>query len=172
MLRLPKIRLPYVLAKHCKNKPISRCLTCGEKLLCRTVFGDYLKTDDIRIIACPYVFWQSDDIIIAPNGNLYVPKKHYKADYSVENTTYRTLFIHEMAHVFQHQQGINVLLKGAFLQSLHYLSLKKFNPYRYTLDKQKSFWAYTIEQQGKICEDIYLGKLDNIVCERQPKPYL
>ena len=63
--------------------------------------------------------------------------------------------------------GVFVLLHGAYLQSAYYLTFKKYNPYFYHYSPDKNFWDYNIEQQGKIAEDIYLGKIPNIIKARQ-----
>ena len=70
-----------------------------------------------------------------------------------------------MAHVYQHQKNINVLCKGAYLQTAYFLSFKKYNPYAYTLKAHKKFFEYNIEQQGDIAKDIFLGKIPNIILQ-------
>ncbi|MDO5650664.1 MAG: hypothetical protein Q4G13_00820 [Moraxella sp.] len=163
MITLPSLHIPYVLAKYRKNKPIARPLTTGEIALCLRIFGTAFDTSTVKIIACAYLPWQADDIFIAPNGNLFTTTKHYQDDYSTAALSYQQIFIHEMTHVFQHQQGVNVLYQGAWLQSLYYLSGKRYNPYAYQFDPAKSFWAYNIEQQACIGEAIFLGYRPNII---------
>ena len=68
-----------------------------------------------------------------------------------------------MAHILQHQHKINVLLRGAVLQTAYFLSFKRYNPYHYRLIAAKPFFAYNIEQQGEIAKDIFLKKIDNII---------
>ncbi|WII95265.1 hypothetical protein LU276_09775 [Moraxella haemolytica] len=158
-----KFRIPYHFIKHKKDRIVMRHLTTGEITLAQSVFGDLIDYDKVKIIKYPYIPWQSDEVFIAPNGFIFVPDKHYKADFSVADKPYQQIFIHEMTHVLQHQYGYHVLLRGAWLQSLYYLSFKKYNPYHYVFDESKSFWDYNIEQQGKIAEHIYLGKCENII---------
>lgn len=165
-IALPVLRLPWFIKKYQQNKPTIRPLTVGERQLAASVFGELMDYEQVRIVNYPYLPWQPADVLIAPNGFIFVNDKHYQDDYSQHSQRYGRLFIHEMTHVFQHQQGICVLLKGAWLQSLYYLSFCRYDPYHYTWDNNKSFWAYNIEQQGRICEDIYLGKIPNIVCPR------
>ncbi|OOR88177.1 hypothetical protein B0181_08810 [Moraxella caviae] len=171
---LPPLKLPWFIKKFLKNKPTIRHLTAGEITLARSVFGVLMNYEKVRIVNYPYLPWQTDDVLIAPNGWVFVSDKHYQDDFSQCGARYAQVFIHEMTHVFQYQQGINVLWRGAWLQSLHYLSFLKYNPYHYRLDETKNFWEYNIEQQGKICEDIYLGKIKNIVCahrKQSPKTH-
>lgn len=160
------LMLPWFIKKYQKHKPFMRVLTDGEIALAKTVFGDLVDYEQVRIVNYPYLPWQADDVFIAPNGWIFVGSKHHQDDFSTAGEMYRQVFIHEMTHVFQFQQGVRVLLKGAWLQSWYYLTWHKYNPYRYTFDKDKNFWQYNIEQQGKICEDIFLGKCPNIVCKK------
>lgn len=158
--------MPYIIVKHQQRGLSMRTLTDGETALAQSVFGEMIEYDRVRIINYPYLPWQPNDIFIAPNGNIFVGDKYYRDDFSCHGRIYAQIFIHEMTHVMQYQQGLNVLLRGAGLQILHYLSAKKYNPYKYVFDPLKNFWAYNIEQQGVICEDIYLKRLPNIICQK------
>lgn len=158
-----KLRTPYHIAKYQKGKIPIRHLTDNEIALAKSVFGDLMDYQSVKIVNYPYVFWQADDIFIAPNGWIFVSDKHYKDDFALCDNLYRQIFIHEMTHVLQYQHGINVLWRGAILQAMYYLSFKKYNPYHYTFDKDRDFWDYNIEQQGRIAEHIYLGKIPNII---------
>ena len=100
---------------------------------------------------------------MAPCGYIHVRNRHYLPDYSQANRSYQAIFIHEMAHILQHQHKINVLLHGAVLQTAYFLSFKRYNPYHYLLIEAKPFFAYNIEQQGEIAKDIFLKKIDNII---------
>lgn len=161
--------LPWLIKKHLKAKPFMRGLTKGEIALANTVFGGLIDYARVQIVQYPYVPWQTDEVLIAPNGFIFVHGRHYRDDFSSAGAMYERLFIHEMTHVLQYQQGICVLWHGAWLQSAYYLSGFRYNPYRYTFDENKNFWQYNIEQQGSICEDIWLGKIPNIVSPKQSK---
>lgn len=158
--------MPWFIKKYQTIKPPIRHLTDGEIALAHSVFHELLDYNKVRIVNYPYIPWQSTDIFMAPNGWIFVSGQHYCDDFSVCSGPYHQIFIHEMTHVLQHQQGVNVLLQGAWLQTLHYLSLQKYNPYQYTFDPQKNFWDYNIEQQGRIAEHIYLNKIPNILCKK------
>lgn len=162
-LALPVLKVPWFIKKYQQHKPTMRPLTTGEMVMAQSVFGNKLNYQTVRVVNYPYVPWQTSDMFIAPNGWIFVGDRHYRTDYSTEDVLYQQVFIHELTHVLQHQQGINVLCRGAYLQSLYYLSCKKYNPYLYRFDPHKSFWAYNIEQQGKIAEAIFMGKLPNII---------
>lgn len=142
-----------------------RDLTAGEIELCKGVFGNLIDYKHVKIMNHPFLPWQAKHVIMAPTGYIHARNLLYKNDYSLESKNSRALFIHEMTHIFQYQQGISVLVKGAILQSAYFLSFKKYNPYLYELKSNKSFWKYNIEQQGDIARDIYLNKIPNIILQ-------
>lgn len=131
--------------------------------MCRQVFADLIDYDQVRVMNHPFLPWQPNYMLMAPRGYIHVRNRHYRTDYSQQSLAYRGLFIHEMTHILQYQQGQAVLLKGAILQSAYYLSFKKYNPYHYQLQACKSFNDYNIEQQGEIARDIFLGKIPNLI---------
>ncbi|MGR0305676.1 hypothetical protein [Acinetobacter beijerinckii] len=140
-----------------------RRLTVDEIVMAKQVFGHLINYDEVKIFNIAYLPWQPIDIFMAPNGNLFVHQKYFCSDYSKASLSFKSIFIHELAHILQFQQGINVILKGAILQTGYYLSLKKYNPYHYELIKDKPYDAYNIEQQGDIAKDIFLKKIPNII---------
>lgn len=142
-----------------------RKLSAGEIALCRGVYADLIDYEQVRVMNHPYLPWQSVHVFMAPSGYIHARKYNYCADYSQQSLGYQAVFIHEMAHVFQHQQNINVLGKGAILQIAYFMSFKKYNPYAYQLKANKKFFEYNIEQQGDIAKDIFLNKIDNIILQ-------
>lgn len=140
-----------------------RALTEGEIQMCQTVFGDLIDYAKVKVLNHPYLPWQPVGILMAPNGYIHLKDADYCEDFSCLNLAYQAVFIHEMAHIYQHQRHENVLLKGAILQTALYLSAGKYNPYRYTLVKGKKYFDYNIEQQGDIAKDIYLNRIENII---------
>lgn len=145
-----------------------RSLSLGEIQISKKVYGDLIAYDQVKIMNHPYLPWQPENVLMAPQGYIHVRNAHYSNDYSCETLNYQALFIHEMAHIYQHQHGVNVLLQGAILQSAFYLSIRRYDPYKYTLKAGKRFSQYNIEQQGDIAKDIFLGKIPNIILH----PYL
>ena len=143
-----------------------RDLTEGEVSICKSVFGDLIDYDAVKIMNHPYLPWQPVNVFMAPDGYIHAREENFSLDYSKENRAYQAVFIHEMAHVYQHQQKINVLLKGAFLQTAYYLSCFRYDPYAYQLTPNKPFAQYNIEQQGDIAKDIFLQKIENIILDK------
>ena len=140
-----------------------RELTAGEIQLCLNVFGNLIDYSKVRIMNHPYLPWQPISTLMAPEGYIHVRNKHFREDYALEDLRYQGVFIHEMTHILQYQQGQNVLLKGAILQSAYFLSGQRYDPYQYQFDIQKRFADYNIEQQGDIARDIFFKKIPNII---------
>ncbi|MCO8081818.1 hypothetical protein EVX74_011420 [Acinetobacter lwoffii] len=159
--------LPFILRLVRFEQFKCRSLTPGEIKISQQVFGNLIDYSRVKIMNHPYLPWQSKHVIMAPSGYIHVRNLNYREDYSRESLSYQALFIHEMAHIYQYQCHINVLLKGAFLQSAYFLSLGKYNPYKYQFNPNKSFSTYNIEQQGDIARDIFLKKIPNVILNTQ-----
>lgn len=120
-----------------------RHLTEGEKLLIRSIFDSSIdRLDYIYIIAHRLVL---KDYAISPNGHIYFNSKNWKEDFSKENIELQSWLIHEMVHVWQVQQGINLLRKAFFDRR-----------YQYVISMKKSFLDYGVEQQAQIVQDYFL----------------
>ncbi|WP_111894438.1 hypothetical protein [Acinetobacter sp. MB5] len=140
-----------------------RPLTRNEITLATPVFADLIDYDKVRILNTPFLPWQPVGMFMAPNGAIFVNPENYSLDYALESEIYQGVFIHELTHILQYQQGRSVLVAGAILQTAYYLSFKRYNPYAYTFKNNKPFQYYNIEQQGDIARDIFLGKIPNIL---------
>lgn len=143
-----------------------RGLTEGELIIAQKVFSDLINYDEVKIFNIPYLPWQPKNILMAPNGRLFVNKEIFAKDYSQCSITIQGLFIHELTHVLQYQKHTNVVVRGFFLQSAYYLSFKTYDPYKYKLIEGKMFEQYNIEQQGDIARDIFFEKIPNIIIRR------
>lgn len=84
---------------------------------------------------------------MAPDGNLWFhPNSNlFCDDFCASSFKVQALFIHEMVHVWQHQQGI-------FLP----LARHPFSRYDYELLPGKPFAAFGIEQQAEIVSHYFL----------------
>ncbi len=92
--------------------------------------------------------WQPHWVTMAPDGHLWFHPNGdcWSNDFSAERLWLRGHFIHEMVHVWQHQQGIDLRLKRPPFARYRYLPLKPGKP----------FTAYGLEQQAEIVKDAYL----------------
>lgn len=125
---------------------IDRGLTAGETALLESVFAKTIAFSSVKVHNYKYIFFQPDDTAMTPNGEIYFPPKHYKADFSVESLSVRAWFIHEGAHLYQYYSlKWIVKVRGIVDRS-----------YDYKLDSRKKFQHYGLEEQGDIAHDYYV----------------
>ena len=132
----------------------SRQLTPGEIELAKGVFGDSIDYSKVRIFKRPWMlFFGSKNQIITPNGNIYVTDKEYQDDFSAKASYAKTMFIHEMTHVWQRQHGTAVrweAVKGWISSGFRYRTT-----YDYDIDKVTDFTRLGIEQQANLVENYF-----------------
>jgi RHS repeat-associated protein len=101
-----------------------RPLTDNEKAAAKSEYGSEIKDyDSIRVFGKKWAFFQGRNTAMAPDGNIYWPAAKACADLTtcsitIDNIQYSTerTFIHEMGHVMQYQNGINVAARALPLQ--------------------------------------------------------
>ncbi len=125
----------------------TRGLTSAESALTQSVFGDAIDTARVRINNRKWAFFQPRDTIMAPDGHLWLhPQSNlYCDDFCGQTLDRQGLFIHEMTHVWQHQQGI-------FLP----LARHPFCRYGYAIRPGQPFRRYGLEQQAEIVRHAFL----------------
>lgn len=121
-----------------------RPLTQGEKIIARSVFGDSLFLDDIRLATA---WWVLKGYAVSPNGWVYFHADDFCADFSDKPLHIRAWLVHELTHVWQIQQGVAVLWRAMFNRKYHY-----------DFSKDKVFFDYGVEQQAKMIEDFYVQR--------------
>lgn len=122
--------------------PRWRPLTPGEIALLTPVFRDGVNYSKVRVYARKWTIFQPDNTVMAPNGHIYWPTTAgYSPDFSVSGS--RWTLVHEMTHVYQHQQGIGVVSRR----------LAEGGIYHYVLDPRKTMNDYTLEQQANMVAD-------------------
>jgi hypothetical protein len=126
---------------------IGRFLTPAENKLAESVFGGAIAYDDVRIINDKFAFFQPKHVVMAPRGAIHFHPKGdlYCADFCGAALTAQGLFIHEMTHVWQHQSGVNLLLRR-----------HPFCRYDYSLKPGWPLTRYGIEQQAEIVRHYFL----------------
>ncbi len=128
-----------------------RRLTMGEIALCEKIFRnaiDYTTVWVHREEFLPFGL-QPDDCAMTPNGELYFNPGKFKEDFSKEPADQQWWFMHEMVHVWQHQLGYWVMLRGAFRIGLSY---------EYELKSGKKLGDYNMEAQGNLLADYFVVK--------------
>lgn len=123
----------------------ARAPTRGEVAMCRDVFGDAIDYPRVRVYNRKFWFAQPPRMAMAPNGNIYFHPSRYLDDFARAPVLTRAWFIHEMGHVWQHQQGVNVYM--AMLNRV-YDYASRFGRCR--------FEELGLEQQCEVAADYYL----------------
>ena len=129
----------------------SRQLTAAEKQLAKSVFGAHLQLDAIRIVAHRGII---KNYAISPNGNVYFNPQNWCDDFSKRSLQKQSWLIHELAHVWQIQQGLSVVRKAIFDRR-----------YNYILEQGKLFLQYGIEQQAQMVQDYFIKKARGQECQ-------
>lgn len=136
-------------------KRMNRGLTLSEKQLAETVFQNALDLERIRIHDGKYMFFQANNVLMTPNGQIYAPGSMYRKDYAAEELNYRELFIHELAHVWQYQIGVlNPKMSGLIEFIKNGFNYGK--AYRYVLENGRDLTDYGMEQQAAMVADYFL----------------
>ena len=131
-----------------------RGLTAGEKTLLWPIFRDSVDYDAVQIIHAAHPF-QPSDAYMAPRGHIYAPGHLFFEDWSAPDVSAvsRAELVHEMTHVWQYTNGIDILVEGVEQLIAHRGSYDR--AYRYTLEWNTDLVDYNIEQQAAILEDYY-----------------
>lgn len=129
------------------REPIDRPLEAAEVALARSVFGDTIAYGKVRIRLKKWIFFQPRRTIMAPMGHIHFHPggSAYCDDFSCASLSRQGLFIHEMVHVWQYQQGI-------------FLPLKRhpFCRYDYAIKPGQPFAKYGLEQQAELVRHAFL----------------
>lgn len=147
------------------NAKGGRGLTPGEIAMGESVFPEEsIDYDKVQVFNKKYFLLQGKNYTMAPNGNIYFNPKGglYRADFSQASGELQSLFIHELTHVGQYQNGVNVLSRGLLLHAGAILTAGIYSPYSLSgYSPGRSFSSYNIEQQGSIAAGVYNGLYEN-----------
>ncbi|MBB3764000.1 vgr related protein [Sphingomicrobium lutaoense] len=140
----------------------SRPLTPGEVEISRSIFGDAIDLAQVRLVRRKWWPFQPRGVVMAPMGHIHFhPEgRAWSEDFSREPLGAQGLFIHEMTHVWQCQQG-----------GRYYLLLARhpFCRYRYHLRPDLPFSGYGIEQQAEIVRHRFLADRGRVM-QQDPPP--
>jgi hypothetical protein len=134
-----------------------RRLTEGERRLGVETFGDEVDVERVRLWAPPIPRMFGPRPFVA--GNLVRPGRDLivwtraPADFTHPDVSLyvRSVFIHEMTHVWQSQRGVNLLF--AKLRAGD-----RAASYEYVLETGSAWPAFNIEQQAMIVQHDYLRR--------------
>ncbi len=140
----------------------TRSLTAGERALARSVFGDAIDYDRVRIHRRKWWPFQPKGVTMAPDGDMWFHPADdaWRDDFSTAGRALQGHFIHEMTHVWQAQRGGKWWLP---------LMRHPFCTYSYRLKPDKPFARYGIEQQAEIVRKAFL---DRSCAEAQCLPFI
>jgi hypothetical protein len=137
-----------------------RPLTPGEIALAKLVFKDSIDYAAVRLhdrrILPPLI--QDKHQAVAKGRNISFPRSAYSDDFSKDpDPLKQSVFIHELTHVWQHQNKVLSTPKQALKETLRH----KFNyskAYLHHLEDGKDLVKYGFEQQAAIVQDYFLLK--------------
>jgi hypothetical protein len=138
-----------------------RPLTADEIAMASLLFRDAIDYRRVRIHSRRYIPFQPSNCAMTPNGNIYFHRSCFLPDYTRGDPPVVHWFIHEMAHVWQHQLGYAVRLRGAVRVGLSY---------DYDLAPGKTLADFNMEAQGDLLADYFaLRHLSSSVSMRQQR---
>lgn len=121
-----------------------RTLTSGERAVAGEVFGDSLDAGRVRVFALPV--WNR--AFVAGGGLMVWPARGAWRDFTDAPLEVLAVFIHELVHVWQAQNGVNLIL--AKLRAGD-----RAQAYAYDLSDNRDFPMFNIEQQAMIVQDAF-----------------
>jgi hypothetical protein len=125
-------------------------LTAGETALARRLFGDAIDYAKVRIIGRRYLPFQPKNCAMTPNGSMYFHHSCWCDDFAAAGVAGQHWFMHEMTHVWQHQLGYPVRLRGAVRIGLDY---------HYRLRPGADLADFNMEAQGDLLADYFVLRL-------------
>lgn len=124
-----------------------RALTPGETALAASVFGDAIDYATVTLVRKKWAFFQPRGVVMAPRGCIHFHPKgdQWRNDFAAAPLDAQGLFVHEMVHVWQHQQGVCLPL-----------ARHPWCRYDYVMKPGQPFRRYGIEQQAEIVRHAFL----------------
>jgi hypothetical protein len=123
-----------------------RRLTPGEQDLAREMFGEALDAARVRILPLP--LWRR--AFVAGASLIVWPAAALPRDFAAAPLPLQGVFVHELAHVWQAQNGVRLLLA----------KIKAGDSpaaYAYDLERGPEFMRLNIEQQAMVVEHAFLA---------------
>lgn len=125
----------------------ARALTSGERAITGSVFGAALDDRAVTLRRRKYWWLQPAWTVMAPDGHIWFHphNRAWREDFAAAGLSLRAFLVHELVHVWQHQQGRRLLRERPWIAR-----------YDYALEPGKPFAAYGIEQQAEIVAHAYM----------------
>ena len=133
------------------NKAAGRGLTGGEKTLAKSVFGDQIDYDRVRLSR---MFFVSRTDGLTCNERIYLPQNFFGADLSTQSLEKQRLLIHELTHIWQKQQRKTSFFSG----QIDFFRALVTDIYKYDTASAKPFKHLGAEQQASLVEDYFFHR--------------
>lgn len=130
----------------------NRPLTPGEMALLRPIFRDGIDYAQVRVIDNSFPL-QPANVYMTPRGHVYAPGDLWRSDFSAGSASARMVFVHEMTHVWQFANGMDLIGQG-FVEFSRYRGQYE-KAYPYELARGRDLVDYGMEQQASIVEDYF-----------------
>jgi hypothetical protein len=129
------------------TRDTDRRLTPAERDLAASMFGEGIALAMVEIRHRPWWWFQPRNVIMAPRGHIHFHPagSSYRPCFANTDLAHQALFIHEMTHVWQHQCGLNLLVRR-----------HPFCRYDYIYEPGRPLRRYGIEQQAEIVKHVFL----------------
>lgn len=136
------------------NRSQKRPLSDAERVLARSVFGDSIDYDAVSIVNRKWAFFQPSHVTMAPRGSIHFHPDggSYCTCFGAASLRKQALLIHELVHIWQHQRGVNLILRR-----------HPFCRYSYAVKPGWQLDRYGIEQQAEIVRHVFLLRRGAIV---------
>lgn len=120
-------------------------------MMARRAFGDAIDLARVTIRRAKWWWLQPAWVVMAPDGHIWFHPNNasWRDDFSRASLFLQGLIVHELTHVWQHQQGVNLILRRGPLARYDYLPLKA----------GLGFSGYGLEQQAEIVRDAYVKRM-------------
>jgi hypothetical protein len=135
----------------------NRALTDGEIALLKPIFRDGINYAKIRVINNSFPL-QPANVYMTPRGHVYAPGRLWKDDFSKASAGLRAVFVHEVMHIWQHANGMDLIQQGVVEVLKHNGAYEKAYPYE--LERGRDLVDYGMEQQASIVEDYFTITID------------
>lgn len=130
----------------------NRALTAGEIAMLKPLFRDGIDYTRVRVIDNSFPL-QPENVYMTPRGHIYAPGSLFQQDFSATRGGLREVFVHEMTHVWQFENGMDLIGAGAVEFIKNRGNYEK--AYAYELASGRDLTEYGMEQQASIVEDYF-----------------
>lgn len=144
-VRMPVVEEGLTVLSDISAANVGRSLTAIETALARSVFGQSIDLDRVRLIPTDVLEYR------VVGNNIRVPNNFTVADEYMAET-----LIHELTHVWQYQHGGTSYMSHSIqTQIAAGLRGNRNYAYDYMLSPNRSFFDFTPEQQGTIVQNYF-----------------